>query len=283
MARANELNKRNESITGAACVMLSLILLLLPDALQISIAHGLAGILVNPWLEVRNFGEDVLLVRAENAQLAAQVQVLQLRLAAEQRRESDLARQAGPALERDVELDFPLAPCQVTARKRTRLANMIQIRSLEQLDWQTGLPVITPLGFLGRLHTISGDRSAWVELLSAPNMALGVEFERTGLLGVLRPRAGRFVVELVGRDDDVQPGDKVITAGIAEVRDEPGGLPRDPVPRGLPVGVVQHVDVPSADVFKEIVVQPLADFRYNETVFVVGAKPLAARPDRDRQ
>lgn len=281
MLRAIQPDHRSEAVVGGLCLGLAVLLLLLPDGAQIQVAHTLAGVLINPWLEVYNFAEDILRVRAENAQLAAQVQVLQLRLAAWQRHEADLARQAVPVLAADSER--PLAPCQVTARARARLANMIRVRSLDPLDWQPGLPVITSLGFLGRLHTINGPRSAWIELLNAPDMALGVEFERTGLVGVLRPRAGRFVVELVGRDEDVQPGDRIITAGIAEVRDAAPLPAQDPVPRGLPVAVVQQVSAPSAQIFKEIVVQPLADFRRNEIVFVVGARPVpaaAAVPER---
>jgi hypothetical protein len=274
MVRATQPAASGEAVTGGLCVLLSIVMLLLPDSAQIQLAHALSSVLVNPWLEVRNFGEDVLRVRAENTRLGAQVQVLELRLAAERRQALDREREAGPALAGGFEL--PVAPCQVTARKRARLATMIQIRSLEPLDWRPEMPVITPQGFLGRLHTIIGPQAAWVELLSAPDMALGVEFERTGLVGVLRPRGSRFVVELVGRDEDVQPGDLVITAGIAEVREERGGPVSDPVPRGLRVGVVQQVSAPSEQIFKEITVQPLADFRYNETVFVVGAGPLAA-------
>jgi len=277
MARSSQSGLRTDGVVSAACVLISLVLLLLPDRAQIQVAHALSEVLINPWLEVRNFGEDVLRIRAENARLSAEVQTLRLQLEAEQRAEQDVLREAGPALPPGV--DVPLAPCQVIARKRARLATMVQIRSLEPLDWQAELPVITRDGFLGRLHTVIDARSAWVELLTAPDMALGVEFSRTGLVGVLRPRGGRFVVELVGRDEDVLPGDAVITAGVAEVRDEAGGPVVDPVPRGLRVGEVTGVSAPSEQIFKEITIEPHAEFRYNETVFVVGARPRAAIPD----
>ncbi len=173
----------------------------------------------------------------------------------------------------------PVAPCQVVARERARLATMIQIRSLDPLRWEPELPVITSEGLIGRLHTIIDEHAAWVELLTAPDLAVGVEFERTGLVGVLRPRAGRFVVELVGRDEDVLPGDEVITSGLGEVRDGPDGGLFGPVPRGLRVGKVDHVSAPSDQVFKEIEIAPHASFRRNETVYVVGAEVLG-RPRR---
>jgi cell shape-determining protein MreC len=59
------------------------------------------------------------------------------------------------------------------------------------------------------------------------------------------------------------------------VRLEVGGQVVDPVPRGLPVGEVNQVSTPSDQIFKEILVQPYAEFRRNETVYVVGAEALA--------
>lgn len=271
MARSSQTGIRTDGVVSAVCVLVALTLLLLPDRAQIQVSHVLSQVLINPWLQVRNFGEDVLRVREENARLSAEVETLRLQLQARARAVTDAERAAGPALPPGV--DAPLAPCQVVARKRARLATMIQVRSLEPLGWRPELPVITRAGFLGRVHTVIDGRSAWVELLTAPDMALGVEFARTGVLGVLRPRAGRFVVELVGRDEDVLPGDLLITSGIAEVRDEVGGPVHDPVPRGLRVGVVQDVSAPSDQIFKEISVTPHAEFRRNETVYVVGAAP----------
>jgi len=108
-----------------------------------------------------------------------------------------------------------------------------------------------------------------------------VELERSGLLGVLRPRADRFELEMIGRDEDVQVGDRVITSGIAEIREsgtDPAGLSR--TPRGFPVGVVTEVSQPSDQIFKRIVVQPAASLDYNETVFVV--TPLGGYGAADR-
>ncbi len=76
-------------------------------------------------------------------------------------------------------------------------------------------------------------------------------------------------LDMVGRDEDIQVGDLVITSGIAEIRE--GGLEGlgDRTLRGFPVGVVSQVSSPSDMIFKEIVVQPSAEFEFNETVFVV--------------
>lgn len=272
MARTDANGTRTDTAIGMLCMAVALALLLMPDRAQLQVAHALSTVIVNPWLDTRNYAEDVLRVRADNGRLSAEVLALEARLAALHRAAADSARGAGPAVAPS--FTGPVAPCQVLSRKRVRLATKLQIRAIDPVRWQPELPVVTAEGLIGRLHTVMDERSAWVELLTAPDMAVGVEFEGSGVVGVLRPRAGRFVVELVGRDEAVMPGDEVITSGLGEVRDVPGAASFGPVPRGLRVGVVSHVSAPSDQVFKVIEITPHADFRRNETVYVVGAELL---------
>jgi rod shape-determining protein MreC len=147
---------------------------------------------------------------------------------------------------------------------------MIRIEALETAPLRPHLAVISAAGFLGRIRMLEDAGTAWVDLLGSPDLALGVEIERSGLLAVLRPRGGSYVLDLVARDEDVRPGDRIITSGIAEVRDTAElGDYLGVMPRGLPVGNVAAVGVPLDRIFKEVVVEPLADARYLETVFVV--------------
>jgi hypothetical protein len=277
MVRSRQPTMRADGIAFGSCLLVSLIMLVLPDGAQLQLTHVMSTVLVAPYQKLRNFGEDVARVRGENAQLAARVEILEAQLAAAGRAAADAGRGSGlPVL--DPGFTGPLAPCEVIGRTRARYASMMQIISAERLGWRPGLAVVDEGGYLGRLHTITDPHTAWVELLTSPDMALGVELERTGLLGVLRPRAGSFVLEMVGRDEDVVEGDRVITSGIAEVRDFAAGAARDPVPRGLPVGEVEAVSIPSDDIFKRIEVRPLADFRRNSVVFVVGVGSIRIVP-----
>ncbi len=249
------------------CMSLSVVLLALPTENRIRVADRLGMVLTSPYWQVRNFGEDVVRTRDENAWLRERVVELELMSDTGERMVRDADRMAGPALDPGFEGD--LIPCRVIMRQRSRFATMIKIQSLVPVNWQAWQPVISSKGYLGRLRTVISDNEAWVELLSAPDFSLGVEMNRTGLLGVLHPRAERFVLDMVGRDEDIQVGDLVITSGIAEIRE--GGFQghHDRTLRGFPVGIVSQVSSPSDMIFKEIVVQPSAEFDYNETVFVV--------------
>jgi rod shape-determining protein MreC len=278
LSRSLNISSRGELLVLVVCIVSSLGLLALPEDTRVYVADRLGLVLTSPYWNVRNFGQDVVHTRDENAWLRQRVAELELLASSSERMQRDSDRLAGPAM--DAGYDGELVPCQVMARQRGRFATMIKVRSLAPVAWRPWQPVISNAGFLGRLRSVINEREAWVELLSAPDFAVGVEIERTGLLGVLRPRADRFELEMIGRDEDVQVGDRIITSGIAEIRetvDDPAGLSL--TPRGFPVGTVLDVEAPSDNIFKRITVDPAASFDYNETVFVVtplvGASPRA--------
>lgn len=259
---------RGELLTLVVCAALSVTLLVLPSDSRIFVADRLGLVLTSPYYEAKDFGRDILATRDDNAWLRKRVAELELLAATGERMQRDAGRMAGPAL--DPGYDGDMVPCRVVMRQRARYATLIKVHSLMPVDWRPWQPVISSSGYLGRLQTVINDREAWVELLTAPEFALGVEIERTGLLGVLRPQGDRFVVEMIGRDEDVEPGDRVITSGIAEIRDgevDPGGASL--TPRGFPVGTIVETSSPSDRIFKHVVVAPAASFDFNETVFVV--------------
>jgi hypothetical protein len=259
---------KGDVLAFLVCFALSVTLLSLPDHTQILVADRLAMVLTSPYWKTRNFGEDVLNTGRDNAWLKERVAQLELMAANADRMQRDSDRLAGPAL--DAGFEGELIPCQVMVRQSGRFATMLKIRSLVPVEWEPWLPVISGAGYLGRVKSVINEHEAWVELMTAPEFALGVEVDRTGLLGILRPRADRFSVEMVGRDEDVRPGDLIITSGIAEIRDSRDGDEfRQLTPRGFPVAVVKDVSSPSDQIFKEITAEPLASLNYNLTVFVV--------------
>ncbi len=249
-------------------------LLLLPDAAQVRVADALGAFTLEPIQRLRAFVADVGRVREENAQLQARIAALELERveAARIRRDADRQRAAARL---EVAGLGALQPCEVVARRAGRLPSLIKIRSPRPLVWVPYQPVLAPTGLLGRVRQPVGSYEAWVELMTSPDLALGCELERTGILGILRSRDGEFTLEMVGRAEDVVPGDRVLTSGIAEIRDGgPGGAGPAAFPRGLPVGVVAGVETPAEQIFKRIRVEPLAPFTHGDVVFVV-TKPGA--------
>ena len=274
--RLHRFTPRGEVAALVACVSLSLLLLFLPADARVLVADRLSVVLTDPWWRLRGFTQDVVRIRQENAELQRRLAELELQAATSARELSDAARLAGPAL--DAGYGGDLVPCRVIMRQRGRQVTMIKIASAQPVGWRVYQPVVSRTGYLGRVRQIVSPREAWVELVLAPDFALGVEFDRTGLVGVLRPHASTIHVDMVGRDEDVVPGDLVITSGITEVREVFGGPDAVLTPRGFPLGVVATVNKPADGMFKEITLDLAASATVNETVFVVtglGAGPGA--------
>ncbi|MBK6732919.1 MAG: rod shape-determining protein MreC [bacterium] len=265
--RQHRFSPRGEVTALVSCVGLSLLLLFLPGDARVLVADSLSVVLTDPWMRVRSFAGDVVTLRGENAELQQRVAELELQASAADRELSDAARLAGPAL--DAGYTGELVPCRVVMRQRGRQVTMIKIASAQPVGWRVYQPVVSRAGYLGRVRQIVSAREAWVELLTAPDFALGVEIERTGLVGILRPHASTIRVDMIGRDEDVAPGDLVITSGITEVRDMAGTPDAGQTPRGFPLGVVATVEKPADGMFKDITIDLAASADVNETVFVV--------------
>jgi len=278
MSRYSQPSRRVEVLTFLLCLAMSLSLLFLPMEVRISVADRISSVVTDPYHRVRNFGEDVFQVRRQNAELQSHLSALELQLASRERYERDQVRHV--ASDQEFGWEGRLWPCEVVARERGRYAQMIKIRSDLPLDWQMYQPVMTPRGLLGRIRLITSPHTAWVELLAAPEVAIGCEIERTGLLGILRASGGKYVLDMVGRDENVQIGDHLVTSGIAEVVEVGEEEHLAMMPRGLPVGQVTAVTSPLEELFKKITVQPYAEFDINERVFVVSGRPVQGSGSR---
>jgi cell shape-determining protein MreC len=278
MTHASRPSPLIETLTLVLCLGLAVTMLLLPEWVRLDLAEDLASVVTEPydWV-VRNarFIQDMQRRAAETRALQSE---LELKSATLERALRDYERLTTP-LTLPPGFEGTLIPCQVITRQSGRQATMIMIRSEEPVAWRNYQSVVTSTGLLGRVeHFKLGSRRAWVALLTAPDMALGCEVERSGIIGVLRSYGNKFVLDLVSRDEtDIAVGDRVITSGIAEV-------PQDSAqeegwclsPRGLPVGTVSRITRSTAHPFLDIEVKPLASLRANTTVFLVLPAGLAA-------
>ena len=261
-------SRRAEMLALATCVLLSLVLMALPLHERVRFAEFLHALLVAPYDTTVDFLEDVGRVRARNAELEAELTALRLdRDATERlRRERDALREQLGLRTQD---PARLVPCEVRRRRVAPGAVMIQIRAARPMEWERYQAVVARGGLVGRIHTITGPRTAWVELLSSPGTAVSSELERTGLPGILRSRDGQtFDLDLIGRDEDVRDGDRVVTSDLGIVLDAQGrgtgGLPR-----GIPLGWVVSEQAPPDQIFKSVVVRPFVDADRLDVVFVV--------------
>jgi rod shape-determining protein MreC len=195
-------------------------------------------------------------VRAENRDLKQQIQNLRL----EQVRLSEDAEQA-----RRLQALFAFKEqyvqqtiaAQVIGSSGSRQSRIVYIDKGESDGVKADMAVITPDGVVGKVLKPYRSTSQ-VLLLDDQSSGVGAILAKSRLQGILRGSAtGEVMLEKVMSDEQVQPGETVLTSGGDRI-----------FPKGLPVGTVTKVS-PGADLFLNIRVRPAAQLGKLEEVLVV--------------
>lgn len=117
-------------------------------------------------------------------------------------------------------------------------------------------------GLVGRVVLVTKDL-AKVQLVTDNNCSIGALVERTRRQGVVRGNGSNAVQMFdIPSLADVQPGDRVLTAGIDGI-----------YPKGIPVGVITRADT-GQSLFKTISVKPAVDFGTVEEVIVIHTRKV---------
>jgi len=117
-------------------------------------------------------------------------------------------------------------------------------------------------GLVGRVVLTTKDL-AKVQLVTDNNCSVGALIERTRRQGVVRGNGSSMLqMSDIPSLADVQPGDRVLTAGIDGV-----------YPRGIPIGLVTKAE-PGQSLFKTVSVKPSVDFGTIEEVIVIHTRKV---------
>jgi rod shape-determining protein MreC len=129
-------------------------------------------------------------------------------------------------------------------------------------------PVVTEDGLIGLVTRVSGT-TARVTLLTDEASAVSAVDVRTNANGIVHHgRASRstLVLDRVPKEELVRLGDTVVTAGWQSPR------LASLYPRGIPIGKVTSVGQNDTDLYKQVLVEPFADFRSLDAVLVLVPK-----------
>ena len=122
--------------------------------------------------------------------------------------------------------------------------------------------VVNANGLIGRVVLTTNDMSK-VQLVTDSNCSVGALIERTRRQGVVRGDGTSSIHMFdIPALADVQPGDKILTAGIDGI-----------YPKGIPLGLVVRAD-PGTSLFKIITLKPAVDFGTIEEVIVIHTRKV---------
>jgi rod shape-determining protein MreC len=195
-------------------------------------------------------------VRAENRALKAQIEQLRL----EQARLGDDAAQARrlqALLAFKEQYIEKTVPAQVIGTSGSEQSRSVFIDKGKHDGIEPNMAVITADGIVGKVLTVFPTTSQ-VLLISDQSSGAGGILEKSRLQGIVKgTSSGQVVLEYVMSDEQVQPGDRVLTSGGDGI-----------YPKGLPVGEVTKVS-PGHELFLNIRLQPAANLAKLEEVLVI--------------
>ena len=158
---------------------------------------------------------------------------------------------------------FKLLPATVISRDNSVWWNTIQINRGSRDGIAIDRAVITDRGLVGKTISVTPDLSV-VLLITDENCKVAAKVEGThdqGIENGLRASNGELQLAFLNKLADLQPGQKVYTAGVS------GGI----FPSGIQIGTVKNFQIHELD--GEAILEPAADLSNLEDVFVIiGAK-----------
>jgi rod shape-determining protein MreC len=198
-------------------------------------------------------------VRAENRQLKAEIEQMRL----EQVRLSEDAAQARRLqnlLAFKEQFISKTVAAQVIGTSGSDLSRVVYIDKGKNDGIDRDMAVITADGIVGKVLFVYPGL-AQVLLISDQSSGVGAVLSKSRLQGVLRGTAnGEVVLERVMKDEQVQPGETVLTSGGDQI-----------FPKGLPVGTVTRV-ANGRDLFLDVNIKPAANLSKLEEVLVLTEK-----------
>jgi rod shape-determining protein MreC len=212
---------------------------------------------------------DAKRLRGENEALRQQVVQAELALRENQRLRALLAFRDGPRFPRD----YDGIAAAVIARPSGAFAQAIVLAVGRKDGVRRDDAVVTADGLIGRVTRVA-ERSARVELLTDEQSAVSAVDIRTNTAGLVRHGRGSrstLILDRVPKKDVVRVGDTVVTAGWRSA--QLSSL----YPRGVPIGRVTSVGQADTDLYKQVLVEPFADFSSLDAVLVLVPKDTVGR------
>jgi rod shape-determining protein MreC len=168
--------------------------------------------------------------------------------------------------------DYQGLAAAVIARPAAAFAQAIVVAVGSAHGVELNAPVVTQEGLVGLVTRVTPSTSR-VRLLTDEQSAVSAIDVKTNAAGIVRHGRGvgpTLVLDRVSKEDDVRPGDTIVTAGWRTPR------LTSLYPKGIRIGRVTSVGQADTDLYKQVQVEPFADFSSLDAVLVLVRKPETA-------
>ena len=224
-----------------------------------------------PFRDGYGWADSLFSARSEAAKLRAEVRDLRQRAI-----QNEFARQENVYLRRLLDYrdgprfpdDYDARAAEVVGRPGSAFSQAIVVAAGRTAGIRVNDPVVTGDGLVGLVTRISDD-TARVEMLTDEGAAVSALDLPTGAQGIVRHARGTretLVLDRVRKEDRVQFGDEIVTAGWR------AGPLSSLYPKGIPIGRVTSVGQTDTDLFQQVQIDPFVDFGSLDAVLVLVPK-----------
>ena len=227
--------------------------------------------IARPFRDAWGWTSDLVGAKQENEKLRKQLEALRQRVIQEQTAvsENDRLRDLlsfvdGPSFP----AGFSGVSTRVVGRPPSAYNQQVLIAAGSSAGIRRNDPVLTQDGLVGLVTNVTSN-GAKVTLLTDQSSAVSAIVLESGSAGLVRhgpSDSSALVLDRVGKDEFVEEGNLVITAGWRS------GKLESLYPRGIPVGMVKSVGQQDVDLYKRIQVAPLVNFDALAEVIVLVPK-----------
>jgi rod shape-determining protein MreC len=202
-------------------------------------------------------------LQSENARLRAENSRLQT-----QALQSTDAQASYQALLKTLNLpwaqNIPTVPAEVVANSSSNFEASVQLNKGRDAGIDTGMPVVSGSGLVGRVVVASSSRST-VLLITDPTSNVGVRFGPAGNLAVAAGQGtgSPLRVDLIPPQVPVDKGELMLTSGLQQ----------SIFPPGAPIGTVLTSGVPRGSFQQAVTLAPVADLARLQFVAVMQWAP----------
>jgi rod shape-determining protein MreC len=153
---------------------------------------------------------------------------------------------------------YEFMPSDVIARSSNRYHHSVTVDRGTDAGVLPGMPVVGYKGLVGRVTQVF-PTSSRVILLNNKSVSVSCLVKRSRVVGVLAwERGNLFSLDYVGKEEDVLPGDTLITSGFGRV-----------FPKGFPVGTVFRVAEEKTELSRRVGIVCMTDLNKLEEVFII--------------
>jgi len=158
------------------------------------------------------------------------------------------------------EVDADIHIARVTRRLPSNWTRQVSIDAGRDDGVSLNDVVMVPAGLVGKVIKLT-DNTAQIMLITSPESGIGVEVAESGDAGVAVGHVtheDRLLATFFDSDVEVSEDDTIVTSGLGEH-----------FPHGIPVGIVEKVDLCELGLLQEVWVKPLANLSRLSEVMVI--------------